>query len=96
MASSGQSRSSPEYAESIVPQSRACTPSSFVTEPSTPSTHSTAYAESLSTTRTTTVDPSRGAGHAMGAERRTGKAHLRTLVEAGGMDYRGYNIAIPQ
>jgi len=40
------------------------------------------------------VDPSRGAGHAMGAERRTDKAHLRTRVEAGGMDYKGYNIAI--
>ena len=41
-----------------------------------------------------TVDPSRGAGHAMGAERRGDKAHLRTRVEAGGMDYKGYNIAI--
>ncbi|MBL9019962.1 MAG: hypothetical protein JNL83_37605 [Myxococcales bacterium] len=41
-----------------------------------------------------TVDPSRGAGHAMGAERRTDKAHLRTRVEQGGMLYKGYNIAI--
>ncbi|HKE16886.1 MAG TPA: hypothetical protein VKB80_18555 [Kofleriaceae bacterium] len=41
-----------------------------------------------------TVDPSRGAGHAMGAQRRTDKAHLRTRVEAGGMDYKGYNIAV--
>jgi hypothetical protein len=40
------------------------------------------------------VDPSRGAGHAMGAERRGDKAHLRTRVEPGGMDYKGYNIAI--
>ncbi len=40
------------------------------------------------------VDPSRGAGHAMGAERRGDKAHLRTRVESGGMDYKGYNIAI--
>ena len=40
------------------------------------------------------VDPSRGAGHAMGAERRGDKAHLRTRVEANGMDYKGYNIAI--
>ncbi len=40
------------------------------------------------------VDPSRGAGHALGAERRTDKAHLRTRVEAGGMDYKGYNIAV--
>jgi hypothetical protein len=40
------------------------------------------------------VDPSRGAGHAMGAERRGDQAHLRTRVEAGGMDYKGYNIAI--
>ncbi len=40
------------------------------------------------------VDPSRGAGHAMGAERRGDKAHLRTRVETGGMDYKGYNIAV--
>jgi hypothetical protein len=40
------------------------------------------------------VDPSRGAGHAMGAERRGDKAHLRTRVEPGGMDYKGYNIAV--
>ncbi|HEY5925807.1 MAG TPA: hypothetical protein VIV11_29170 [Kofleriaceae bacterium] len=41
-----------------------------------------------------TVDPSRGAGHAMGAERRGDKAHLRTRVEPHGMMYKGYNIAI--
>jgi hypothetical protein len=41
-----------------------------------------------------TVDPSRGAGHAMGAERRGDKAHLRTRVEPHGMTYKGYNIAI--
>jgi hypothetical protein len=40
------------------------------------------------------VDPSRGAGHAMEAERRGDKAHLRTRVEAQGMDYKGYNIAV--
>jgi len=40
------------------------------------------------------VDPSRGAGHAMQAERRGDKAHLRTRVEAKGMDYKGYNIAV--
>jgi hypothetical protein len=40
------------------------------------------------------VDPSRGAGHAMGAQRRTDKAHLRTRVEPDGMNYKGYNIAI--
>ena len=40
------------------------------------------------------VDPSRGAGHAMGAERRGDKAHLRTRVEADGMNYKGYNIAV--
>jgi hypothetical protein len=40
------------------------------------------------------VDPSRGAGHAMGAVRREDRAHLRTRVGAGGMDYKGYNIAI--
>ncbi len=40
------------------------------------------------------VDPSRGAGHAMGAVRREDKAHLRTRVPRGGMDYKGYNIAL--
>ncbi len=40
------------------------------------------------------VDPSRGAGHAMEAGRRGDKPHLRTRVEAGGMDYKGYNIAV--
>ena len=41
-----------------------------------------------------TVDPSRGAGHAMGAVRREDKAHLRTRIPEGGMNYKGYNIAI--
>ncbi|MGK2857473.1 MAG: hypothetical protein ACSLFQ_09720 [Thermoanaerobaculia bacterium] len=41
-----------------------------------------------------TVDPSRGAGHAMGAQRRGDKAHLRTRVGGDGMDYKGYNIAV--
>jgi hypothetical protein len=41
-----------------------------------------------------TVDPSRGAGHAMGAGRRGDKAHLRTRVEPNGMTYKGYNIAV--
>ncbi|MCP4679372.1 MAG: hypothetical protein GY854_28560 [Deltaproteobacteria bacterium] len=40
------------------------------------------------------VDPSRGAGHASGAERREDKAHLRTRIPADGMNYKGYNIAI--
>jgi len=40
------------------------------------------------------VDPSRGAGHAMGPVRREDKAHLRTRIPAGGMLYKGYNIAI--
>jgi hypothetical protein len=40
------------------------------------------------------VDPSRGAGHALGAARRGDLPHLRTRVEAGGMDYKGYNIAV--
>ncbi len=40
------------------------------------------------------VDPSRGAGHAMEARRRGDQPHLRTRVEAGGMDYKGYNIAV--
>jgi hypothetical protein len=40
------------------------------------------------------VDASRGSGHAMGAARREDQAHLRTHVSAGGMDYKGYNIAV--
>jgi hypothetical protein len=40
------------------------------------------------------VDPARGSGHAMGAEMRSQKAHLRTRVGAGGMNYKGYNIAV--
>jgi hypothetical protein len=40
------------------------------------------------------VDPSRGAGHAAGAEMRTDKSHLRTRVGINGMDYKGYNIAV--
>jgi hypothetical protein len=41
-----------------------------------------------------TVDPARGSGHAMGAAMRTEKAHLRTRVEKGGMNYKGFNIAV--
>jgi hypothetical protein len=40
------------------------------------------------------VEPSRGAGHALGALRRDDNAHLRTRVEKDGMDYKGYNIAV--
>ena len=40
------------------------------------------------------VDPSRGAGHAAGPAMRDDNAHLRTRVGQGGMDYKGYNIAI--
>jgi hypothetical protein len=40
------------------------------------------------------VDPSRGAGHAMQAARRGDFPHLRTRVEKGGMNYKGYNIAV--
>lgn len=40
------------------------------------------------------VDPARGAGHAMGAERREDQAHLRTRFEKDGMNYKGFNIAI--
>ena len=40
------------------------------------------------------VDPSRGAGHAMQAGRRGDFPRLRTRVEKGGMNYKGYNIAV--
>jgi hypothetical protein len=40
------------------------------------------------------VEPSRGPGHALGARMRDDRAHLRTRVNADGMDYKGYNIAV--
>ena len=40
------------------------------------------------------VDSARGSGHAMGAEMRAEHAHLRTRVEATGMNYKGFNIAV--
>ena len=49
------------------------------------------------------VDPARGSGHALEAERRSemypwwgpgDSAHLRTRVNPDGMDYKGYNIAV--
>jgi hypothetical protein len=40
------------------------------------------------------VDPARGSGHAMGAAMKGEPAHLRTRVERGGMNYKGYNIAV--
>ncbi|HEV7516475.1 MAG TPA: hypothetical protein VGR07_09265, partial [Thermoanaerobaculia bacterium] len=40
------------------------------------------------------VDPARGAGHALPALRREDRAHLRTRVPRGGMDYMGYNVAL--
>jgi hypothetical protein len=40
------------------------------------------------------VEPARGSGHAWGAAMRSQRAHLRTRVEPGGMNYKGYNIAI--
>lgn len=41
-----------------------------------------------------TVDNSRGAGHAWGAEMRNDVARLRTRIGVGGLDYKGYNIAV--
>jgi hypothetical protein len=43
--------------------------------------------------RNIVVDPARGAGHAMGAEMRGEKAHLRTRVEKSGMNYKGFSVA---
>jgi hypothetical protein len=40
------------------------------------------------------VDPARGSGHALGAGMRSSKTHLRTRVEKGGMNYKGFNIAV--
>ena len=41
-----------------------------------------------------TVDASRGAGHAWGAAMRNDLSRLRTRIGEGGMDYKGYNIAV--
>jgi hypothetical protein len=41
-----------------------------------------------------TVEASRGAGHAWGAEMRNDVARLRTRIGTEGMDYKGYNIAV--
>ncbi|HYM60539.1 MAG TPA: hypothetical protein VEZ11_06565 [Thermoanaerobaculia bacterium] len=40
------------------------------------------------------VDPARGSGHALGAQRRADHPHLRTRVGKDGMDYKGFNIAV--
>ena len=40
------------------------------------------------------VEPARGSGHAMQAASRDDKPRLRTRVGPGGMDYKGYNIAV--
>jgi hypothetical protein len=40
------------------------------------------------------VEASRGAGHAWGAAMRGQYSHLRTRIGTGGMDYKGYNIAV--
>lgn len=50
--------------------------------------------KALQITSLISVDPSRGAGHAWGAEMRNDIARLRTRIGAGGMDYKGYNIAV--
>jgi hypothetical protein len=40
------------------------------------------------------VDGARGSGHAAGAQMKGDKARLRTRIGEGGMNYKGYNIAI--
>jgi hypothetical protein len=40
------------------------------------------------------VEPARGAGHALEANRRGDLPHLRTRIEKGGMNYKGFNIAV--
>jgi len=40
------------------------------------------------------VDPARGSGHCVGASSRLFKSRLRTRVPAGGMNYKGFNIAM--
>ncbi|MDR0894034.1 MAG: hypothetical protein LBN06_01840 [Prevotellaceae bacterium] len=40
------------------------------------------------------VDPARGSGHALGSPMIGEKSRLRTRIPAGGLDYKGFNIAI--
>ena len=40
------------------------------------------------------VNPARGSGHAWGAAMKGQQSRLRTRIPAGGMDYKGYNIAV--
>jgi hypothetical protein len=40
------------------------------------------------------VEPARGSGHAWGAAMREAPSRLRTRVEAEGMNYKGFNIAV--
>ncbi len=40
------------------------------------------------------VDPARGSGHAMEAAMRSAPARLRTRIEPGGMNYKGFNVAM--
>ncbi len=40
------------------------------------------------------VEPARGSGHAWGAQSTHDLAHLRTRLSPGGMDYKGFNIAV--
>lgn len=40
------------------------------------------------------VEPARGAGHAWGPQMKGEKAYLRTRTPKGGMDYKGFNIAM--
>ncbi len=40
------------------------------------------------------VEAARGSGHAWGAQSRDDYARLRTRLAAGGMDYKGFNIAV--
>ncbi|MDR2815947.1 MAG: hypothetical protein LBB62_04515 [Proteiniphilum sp.] len=51
-------------------------------------------AKAAEITSLVTVDASRGAGHAWGADMRNDVARLRTRIGAEGMDYKGYNIAV--
>ena len=50
--------------------------------------------KALAITSKITVDASRGAGHAWGAQMKSDKARLRTRIGADGMNYKGYNIAV--
>jgi hypothetical protein len=90
-------RSSSKYTEAELDRmvaQRYTTPDSFQKDiPNLLSKLGFPEASAHSLARHIVVDPARGAGHAMGAEMRSEKSHLRTQIPKLGMTYKGFNVA---